>query len=164
MTQDSEIEALLDVGRQIMTAAGCASLITIDESGMPSARPVRTFPSDDKLTKITIPTDSNSRKTAQARNNSRVVLSYIDTPSRGYVTVTGNAVVNDNLEDKQAFWTDSFSAFWPQGPESESFLLIDVVPERIELRSYTQGVAEDPTCWSPIILERTDTAGWQQTG
>ena len=163
MTQDSDIEVFLDVGRQIMTAAGCASLITIDEAGLPSSRPVRTFPSDDGLTKITIPTDSNSRKTVQARCNPGVLLSYVDLSSRGYVTVVGNAELNDRPEDKQAFWVDQFSAFWPDGPESETYLLIDVVPERIEMRSYTQGVAEDPTRWTPVTLERTDSDDWTQT-
>ena len=164
MTQDSDIEALLEVGKQIMTAAGCASLITIDESGLPSSRPVRTFPADDELTKIIIPTDSNSRKTVQARSNSRVLLSYVDAPTRGYVTVIGNAELNDRPEDKKAIWLDPFSAFWPDGPGSESYLLIDVTPERIEMRSYTQGVAEDPTRWTPVTLERTGAGGWQQTG
>ena len=164
MAQDSDIEALLDVGRQIMTAAGCASLITIDEAGLPSTRPVRTFPSDDELTKITIPSDSNSRKTVQAQNNSRVILSYVDTPTRGYVTVIGNAELNDRLEDKKAIWVDPFLAFWPDGPESDSYLLIDVTPKRIEMRSYTQGVAEDPTHWTPVTLERSGAGGWQRTG
>ena len=164
MAQDSDIEALLDVGKQIMTAAGCASLITIDEAGLPSTRPVRTFPSDDELTKITIPSDSNSRKTVQAQNNSRVILSYVDTPTRGYVTVIGNAELNDRLEDKKAIWVDPFLAFWPDGAESDSYLLIDVTPKRIEMRSYTQGVAEDPTHWTPVTLERSGAGGWQRTG
>ena len=164
MTQDSDIEAFLDVGRQIMTAAGCASLVTIDESGLPSSRPVRTFPSDDALTKITIPTDSNSRKTVQARINPLILLGYVDLSSRGYVTVIGNAELNDRPEDKQAIWVDQFLAFWPDGPESESYLLIDVTPQRIEMRSYTQGVAEDPTRWTPVTLERTGTGVWTETG
>ena len=163
MTQDSDIGVLMNVAKQIMTAAGCASLITIDESGLPSSRPVRTFPSDDELTKITIPTDENSRKTQHARSNPNTVLSYVDTPTRGYVTVIGRAMLNDRLEDKKAIWAEPFSAFWPDGPESQDYLLIDVTPERLELRSYTQGVAEDPTRWTPVTLERTDTGGWQQT-
>jgi general stress protein 26 len=164
MIQQSDIEAYLDVGRQIMTAAGCASLVTVDEKGQPSSRPVRTFPSDDALTKISIPTDSASRKTAQARMNPSVLLSYVDTASRGYVTIIGSAKLNDRSEDKQAIWVDPFSAFWPAGPQSESYLLIDVTPERIEMRSYTQGVAEDPTRWTPQVLERTETGRWEQSG
>lgn len=164
MAQDSDIATILYVGRQIITAAGCASLITIDEVGLPSSRPVRTFPSDDALTKITIPTDSNSRKTQQAERNPRVLLGYLDLPSRGYVTVIGNAELNDRPEDKQAIWVDQFSAFWPDGPEAESFLLIDVIPERIEMRSYTQDVAQDPTRWTPVTLQRRGTDEWIQTG
>ena len=162
MAQNSDIDAVLNVAKQIMAAAGCASLITINESGLPSSRPVRTIPSDDEFTNITIPTDQASRKTHHVRRNSNVVLSYIDTPTRGYVTVIGEAVLNDRLEDKKAAWADPFSSFWPGGPESEEYLLIDLTPKRMEIRSYTQGVAEEPTHWIPVTLERTDTGGWQQ--
>ena len=164
MTQNFDIETVLNVATQIVTAAGCAALITTDESGLPSSRPVRAFPSDDEFTKITIPTDQNSRKTHHVRNNSHVVLSYIDTTTRGYVTVVGEAVLNDRLEDKIAAWAEPFSSFWPGGPESEEYLLIDLTPQRMEIRSYTQGVAEEPTHWVPVTLERAGTGGWQQTG
>lgn len=155
-----EPKAVLDIAQQIMTAAGCASLITLDESGLPSARPVRTFP-DQAYTKITIPTDEASRKTQHICNNPNIVLSYVDTPTRGYVTILGKAVLNDDLEAKKVFWKEPFSAFWPEGPESETFLLIEVEPNRIEMRSYTQGVGEDPTSWLPVTLERT-ASGWQR--
>ena len=164
MTQDSDVGAVLNVAKQIMTAAGCAALITVDESGLPSSRPVRTIPSDDEFTKITIPTHPDSRKTQHVRGNSHVVLSFIDTPTRGYVTFIGEAVLNDRLEDKKAAWSEPFSAFWPDGAESEAYLLIDFTPKRMEIRSYTQGIAEEPTRWTPVILERTDTGGWQPTG
>ena len=162
MAKDPDIERVLDVANQIVGAAGCASLITIDETGLPSSRPVRTFSSDDEFAEITIPTDVNSRKTHHVRSNSNVVLSYIDTPTRGYVTVVGKAVLIDDVEDKRAAWVDPFSAFWPDGPESKDYLLIVVTPKQIEARSYTQGIAEVPTQWTPVTLQRTDTRGWQQ--
>ncbi len=161
MPDDTDIEAVLSVANQIMVAAGCASLITIDDSGLPSSRPVRTFPLDEQFTRVTIPSDVNSRKTRQVSNNSNVVLSYVDAPSRGYVTMIGTGVIVDNPEDKQAAWLEPFAAFWPDGPESEDYLLIVVTPERIETRSYTQGVAESPTRWTPVTLARADTGGWQ---
>ena len=161
MTNDSDINAVLNIAREIMTAAGCASIITIDESGLPSSRPVRTFPSDDEFTKIIVPTDENSRKTSHVRNNANVVLSYIDTSSRGYVTIIGQAVLNNRLEDKKAVWVEPFLSFWPNGPESEEYLLIDFTPTRMEIRSYTQGVAEVPTEWVPVTVERNDPGGWQ---
>ena len=161
MVDDSNIEAVLDVANQIMTAAGCASLITIDESGVPSSRPVRTIPSDELFTKITIPSDVNSRKTRHVGDNSNVVLSYVDVSTRGYVTIIGDGKLVDRAEDKQAAWMEPFAAFWPEGPESEDYLLILVTPERIETRSYTQGVAESPTRWTPVTLTRAKDGGWQ---
>ena len=161
MSEDTDTKALLDAAKQIMNAAGCASLVTLDESGLPSSRPVRTFPSDDEFTEITIPTDLDSRKTHHVRKNGNIVLSYVDGPSRAYVTMIGRAVLSDRLEDKMAAWKEPFSAFWPDGPESHSYLLIQFKPERIELRSYTQGVAEEPTRWTPITMERTDSGDWR---
>ena len=162
MTQDTDTAVLLDVAKQIMTAAGCAALITTDESGLPSSRAVRTFPSDDALTKIAIPTHPDSRKTRHVRDRPDVVLSYIDDPGRGYVTVIGKAVLNERPEDRTAVWADPFSAFWPDGPESDEYLLIDLTPERIELRSFTLGVAPEPTRWTPEILEIVQAGRWRR--
>lgn len=160
MSQDTD--AVLEVVRGIMDAAGCASLITIDEAGFPSSRPVRTFPSDDKLTEITIPSDVKSRKTRHAVDNPKVLLSYVDTPSRGYVTIVGEAEVTDHPEKKRAAWVESFAAFWPDGADSPGYVLIVVRPERIETRSYTQGIADTPTFWEPVVLSRADDGGWRE--
>jgi len=162
MTDNSDVVGVLSIVNQIMTAAGCASIITINESGQPSSRPVRTFPSDEQFTKITIPSDVNSRKTHQVGINPNVVLSYVDATSRGYVTMIGKGELVDRPEDKLAAWLEPFAAFWPDGPESKDYLLIVFTPERIETRSYTQGVAELPTRWTPVTLSRTDSGGWKQ--
>ena len=163
MIEDSDIEGVLGVANQIASAAGCASLITLDESGLPSSRPVRTLPSDERFTSIVIPSDVNSRKTHQVGSNPNVVLSYVDTPSRGYVTIIGKGVLNDRPEDKQAAWLEPFAAFWPDGPESEDYQLIVVTPVRIETRSYTQGVADSPTRWTPVTLTKSN-GDWRPVG
>jgi hypothetical protein len=36
-----------------------------------------------------------------------------------------------------------------------------VVPERLELRSFGLKVAEKPTHWSPVIMERDAAGAWQ---
>lgn len=152
--------AVLEVVRGIIDAAGCASLVTIDEANVPFSRPVRTFASDDNLTKIIIPSDMNSRKTHQVANNPKVLLAYVDAPSRGYVTMLGEGAVVDDPEEKRAAWVDPFAAFWPDGPESRAYTLIVVRPEQIETRSYTQGIADIPTQWKPVVLTRTDDGSW----
>ena len=72
----------------------------------------------------------------------------------------GDGEIVDQPDEKRAAWRDAFLAFWPDGPESESYTLIVVRPERIEIRSYTQWIADSPTHWTPVVLTRTDDGGW----
>ncbi|MEE8273367.1 MAG: pyridoxamine 5'-phosphate oxidase family protein [Alphaproteobacteria bacterium] len=163
MTQDPSVKSLLDVAQQTITAAGCASLITVDESGNPSSRAVAAFAPDADFSRIVIGTHPDSRKTVHVLRDSRVVLGYVDGPNRGYVTVIGNAHIDDNIEEKKTYCVDQFTAFFPDGPESDEYQLMIVVPERLELRSFGLKVAEEPTRWSPVILERGAAGEWLQT-
>ena len=112
MTQDPSVASLLDVARQTITAAGCASLITVDESGHPSSRSVAAFAPDSDFARIVIGTHPDSRKTVHVLSDPRVVLSYVDGPNRGYATVIGIAQIDANSEEKTTYWTDRFSAFF----------------------------------------------------
>ncbi len=91
MNQDADMKSLLDVAEQTVAAAGCASLITMDEAGLPSSRPVAAFPPDPGFSRIVIGSDTGSRKTVHVRNNPHVVLSYVDMQNRGYLMVIGEA-------------------------------------------------------------------------
>ena len=164
MAGDSDTDSLLDVARQTIEASGCASLVTVDETGGPSARAVAAFPPDDDFSRIVIGTHPNSRKTVHVHNDPRVVLSYVDNANRGYVTVIGTARVDDTPEEKKQYWVDRFSAFFPGGPESDEYQLMIVVPQRLELRSFGLEVASEPTQWHPVILERGEGGGWRQRG
>jgi general stress protein 26 len=163
MTHDSSVKSLLDVAQQTITAAGCASLITLDETGHPSSRSVAAFPPDGDFARIVIGTHPESRKNAHVLRDPRVVLSYVDGANRGYLTVVGNARIDDNSDEKQTYWVERFNAFFPGGPESDEYQLMIVIPERLELRSFGLKVAEEPTRWSPVILERGETGEWQQS-
>ena len=153
--------SLLDIARRMIDAAGYAAMITIDDSGDPSARAVAAFPPDEGFSRVVIATHPDSRKTAHLERNPRLALSYIDGPNRGYVTLIGNARIDADPQEKSTYWIDRFAAFWPEGPGSAEYLLVSLVPERIEFRSFALGVAEEPTRWSPVILERNDAGGWR---
>ncbi len=163
MAQDPPVKSLLDVAQETIIAAGCASLITVDESGHPSSRSVAAFPPDGGFTRIVIGTHPDSRKNAHVLGDPRVVLSYVDSVNRGYLTVIGKAHIEADSEEKTAYWVDRFNAFFPDGPESDEYQLIIVVPERLELRSFGLKVAEEPTRWCPVILQRGEAGDWQQT-
>ena len=163
MTEESSVKLLLDVAQETISAAGCASLITMDESGNPSSRAVAAFPPDADFSRIVIGTHPDSRKNAHVLSDPRVLLSYIDNANRGYLTVIGKAHIEADSEEKATYWVDRFSAFFPDGPESDEYQLMNVVPERLELRSFGLKVAEEPTRWSPVILDRGTTGQWQQS-
>ena len=163
MTQDPSVKSVLDVAQQTIAAAGCASLITMDESGHPSSRAVAAFPPDANFARVVIGTHPDSRKNVHVLKDPRVLMSYVDNSNRGYVTVIGKAHIDDKSEERKTYWVDRFSAFFPDGPESDEYQLMNVVPERLELRSFGLKVAEQPTRWSPVILDRGTTGQWQQT-
>lgn len=163
MTQDPSVKSVLDVAHQTIEAAGCASLITMDESGYPSSRAVAAFPPDADFARVVIGTHPDSRKNVHVLKDPRVLMSYVDNSNRGYVTVIGKAHIDDKSEERETYWVDRFSAFFPGGPDSDEYQLMIVVPERLEVRSFGLKVAEEPTHWSPVILERGEAGEWQQT-
>jgi len=163
MTENSSVSSLLDVAQQTITAAGCASLITVDETGCPSSRAVAAFPPDVDFSRIVIGTHPDSRKNAHVLDDPRVVLSYVDNKNRGYLTVIGKAHIDANSDEKTTYWVDRFSVFFPDGPESNEYQLMIVDPVRLELRSFGLKVAGEPTRWSPVVLDRGTTSQWQQT-
>ena len=162
MAEKKTVDSPVDVARQTAMAAGCASLISLDESDYPSSRAVAAFPPDNDFSRIVIGNHPDTRKTMHIRRDPRVALSCIDMSNRGYVTVIGSAHFNHDLEERKRYWTERFSAFFPKGPESGEYELIIVVPERLELRSFGLGVAEEPTHWSPVILRRSERGAWEQ--
>ena len=163
MTQDPSVKSVLDVAQQTIAAAGCASLITMDESGHPSSRAVAAFPPDANFARVVIGTHPDSRKNVHVLKDPRVLMSYVDNSNRGYVTVIGKAHIDDKSEERKTYWVDRFSAFFPGGPDSDEYQLMIVVPERLEVRSFGLKVAEEPTHWSPVILERGEAGEWRQT-
>ena len=163
MTDNTTIETLLDVAQQTVTAAGCASMITIDETGTPSSRAVAAFPPDADFSRVVIGNHPDTRKTAHVQRDPRVVLSYVDMTNRVYLTLIGKAHFSYDLQERKTYWTDRFSAFFPDGPESDEYQLVIVIPDRLEIRSFGLKVAEEPTRWTPVILDRGDTGEWQQS-
>jgi general stress protein 26 len=60
----------------------------------------------------------------------------------------------DDLEERRRRWKSGWEAFWPDGPESEGFLLIDFTPSRIEVMSFARGIMEGP--FTPATLVRRE--------
>jgi general stress protein 26 len=163
MEDEYAVEFLLDVARRTVEAAGTASLVTMDETGAPSSRSIAAFAPDDDFARFVIGSNLESRKVDHIERDPRVLLTYLDSANRGYLTVVAKAHIEQDSEERHSYWVDRFSAFFPGGPDSGEYQLMIVVPERLELRSFGLKVPDTPTRWSPVMLERGGGVAWTQT-
>lgn len=143
-TQDSTI---LSSAREIMEASPTCVLITLDKK-TPRARTMDPFKPDKDFI-VWMATNPNSRKVNEIKKNGTVTLYYQD-EENGYVSLYGKAMlVNDQVE-KDKRWKDEWTAYYPN--RNEAYLLIKVVPEKLEVINYRRGIKGNAKTWKPEIF------------
>lgn len=149
-TEDVKTLQLKKVAKEIMTAAPNCALITLDSAGRPSVRMMDAFLPEDDFT-VWFGTNPKSRKVAQIKNNSKVTLYYTERDSSGYVMIQGNAVLVNSKKEKEKRWKPEWEAFYKD--KKKGYILIRVVPKRMEVVSYAHDVLGDPETWQPAIVK-----------
>ncbi len=143
-------EVLLNAARDLIEGADTCALITLDASGVPSVRAMDPFLPESDFT-IWLGTNPKSRKANQIKNNPKVTLYYLDKNSSGYVVIHGTAILVNDQSEKDKRWKTEWDAFYPN--KTDSYQLIKISPERMEVISYAHGIIGDPTTWEvPIII------------
>ena len=137
---------ILEVAREIMTAAGTCALITTDGAGRAHARAMDAFEPDEDFV-VWMGTNPRTRKVAQIRTDPRVTLYYFDPGSQAYVSLGGVAEMVDDPEEKAVRFKPAWEAFYPD--REAGYALIRVRPEWIEVVSEGHGVTGDETTWRP---------------
>jgi len=148
--QDSARERLISVSKEIMLLAGNCALITLDETGQPRARTMDPFLPDENM-EVWFGTNSNSRKVEQIRKDPRVTLYYFDKEGSSYVIIYGNAKLVDDPKLKETKWKEEWKDFYPD--RLNGYLLIQVIPETLEVLSTRHNVFGDPMTWQPPIVK-----------
>ena len=62
------------------------------------------------------------------------------------MAVVGRARLVDDPAEKKKRWKEGWEAFWPD--RGESYLLVEVTPERIEIASPSRGIGGDAVTWA----------------
>jgi len=150
----SSRDTLIAAAREIMTAARFNALITLDESGHPRVRTMDPFPPDEAMV-VWFGTNRRSRKVKEIANDPRVTLYYASPEADGYVSVHGTARLVDDPAEKARRWKEEWTQFYPD--RETSYLLIEVVPTRIEVVNYRRGIVGDPDTWTPASIELPDS-------
>jgi len=143
---DSLETRVLFAAKEIMTSAETCALITLDQDGRPRVRAMDPFDPEDDFT-VWFGTNANSRKVGQIKNDPRVTLYYLENGAAGYVMIHGTAQLVDDKEEKEKRWKTEWEAFYPN--DRKGYLLIKIIPEWIEVLSYTHGLNGDPVSWEP---------------
>jgi general stress protein 26 len=126
-------DSLLHASRTIIDSAKCRVLVTVDENGRPHAREMDPFAPDENMV-IWFGTNPKTRKVQQIKSNPNVAVFYYDSKSVSYVSINGTAELVNDPELKKKYWKDYWERYYAD-PEKE-YILIKVVPERLELISY----------------------------
>ncbi|MCA0131611.1 pyridoxamine 5'-phosphate oxidase family protein [Winogradskyella alexanderae] len=146
--KDSTKNKLTLAAREIIKASGTCALISLDEKSIPRVRIMDPFPPENDFT-IWFGTKSESRKVHQIKNNPNVTLYYQDSDASGYVVIHGKAQIVEDEKIKQTKWKKEWEAFYPN---KDSYVLIKVSPDWMEILSHSRGIVGDPVTWqTPIV-------------
>jgi general stress protein 26 len=160
-SQDKIIDpdSLKIAARDLMETARYCALITLDSTGHPQARAMDAFKPDEDMN-VWLGTNQKSRKVEQIRNDHRVTLYYADPGGGGYVTVIGRALLVNDLQEKSQHWKEEWQDFYKN--RREDYLLIKVIPIRLDIISYKHGITGDPVTWRAAAIEFETTKSTRQ--
>jgi general stress protein 26 len=96
----------------------------------------------------------NSRKVHEIEQNQLVTLTYHYAAEKAYVSIQGRATLHVDIPLRKQYWRESWFAFWPQGPEGDDYILIQVSPYQIDVMNFEQGVTPEPFGLRPLILTK----------
>jgi general stress protein 26 len=139
-------ESLIATAREIMKTARYCALITLDTTGRPRARTMDPFPPDEQMV-VWLGTNSKSRKVAEIQRHHRVTLYYFDREDQAYVTISGRARIVSDPKEKAKHWKGEWKDFYPD--RERSYLLIAVIPQKLEVINQKQGIIGNSVTWTP---------------
>jgi len=147
--QDNQIlnydrDTLITAAKEIMSTTRYCALITLDEEGHPQVRTMDPFLPDEDVV-VWLGTNSNSRKVKEIRNDSRITLYYEAPNGAGYVVIKGRAYLVDDPETKIKYWKDEWTPYYSE--EKDSYILIKVIPAKLEIIDYKRGIMGDTKTW-----------------
>lgn len=135
--------------REIIKGSGKCALITLDEKGLPQVRTMDPFEPESDFT-IWLATNPKSRKVNQIKSNSNVTLYYTDKNDNGYVSIYGIAELVNDQQEKDKRWKKEWNDFYPN--RTDGYLLIKVIPTRLEVINYSRGINGNPDTWQPAVV------------
>ena len=150
----SGVERVLRAARATMARKKYCLLATLGEQGI-DARVLQPFaPADDF--EVWLGTSPRSRKVAQLRADARATLVYQDDGRQTCVVFAGRVEIVEDLAERRRRFHPTWWAFYPNGPAGDDFVLLRVVPHRLEVWDARRGIALEPFGLRSAQLVRSD--------
>ena len=149
-------EELLRAARAVMKQADYCFFISHGKEGEIHSRLMHPFEPDDDFT-IWLGASPDSRKAREIRTNNHTTLSYMNPRTTGYVTILGTATLEGSVDLRYKYWRAYWSDMYPGRPENMDYILIKVVPHRIEMMNFEESALPQPYGLKPVGLARKDT-------
>jgi general stress protein 26 len=137
----SRRDSIILAAREIIRETSYCALASVDSTGQPQVRTMNPFPANEDFI-IWFATSRTSRKVREIRNNPKVSVYYANHVSaKGYVNITGNAEVIDDIDLLIKMKRD----YWNSIPDwQEKFVLIKIIPKTLDVINYKYGFNNDP--------------------
>lgn len=148
---EMSVEELLDAARATVTGAEYCFFVTTGTDGKPNARLMQPFEPEANLT-MWFGASPDSRKIKDLAHSTQVALAFYDSAHTAYLTLSGTATVVTDLEQRQKYWRVFWNDIYPGGPEGDDYVLIKVVPDRLEMMNFTHKTMARPYGLSPTRL------------
>ena len=149
-------DTLLLAAEEIIEAARYCGFVTFDTSGNASVRMMDPFPPDEDWS-IWMGTNRETRKVREIEGDPRVTLYCHSIDHVGYVAVYGKARLVDDPEEKASRWKTEWDSLYPD--RESQYLLIQVIPDRMEVINYSRAIPGDPETWEAPTVEFRRTGG-----
>jgi general stress protein 26 len=127
MSNQDSIDRVWDIIEQV----GLCMLTTQSAAGL-RARPLEARPDRDAGL-IYFVTDLHSAKHDEIEATPDVGLTFIDTSSKAYLSITGRACVMRDVEKIKAAWRKTDEVWWHGGPGDPNVCLLRIEPLTAEL-------------------------------
>jgi len=99
---------------------------TVGPGGYLVSRPLSTQKAQFDGQRVWFFVASDSPKVAEIARNSKVNLAYASKGRNTYVSMTGDAYVNEDPAKIEAFWNDALKAYFPRGVDDPKLTLVEV--------------------------------------
>ena len=150
-------DEFLATARVIIREADYCFFMSHGESGEINARLMHPFDPDGEFN-VWLGASPNSRKVREILKQNNVTLAFLNPRSTAYVTIIGEAALDNNVELKRKYWRAYWSDMYPGGPENNEYILVKVIPHRIEMMDFAKSALPQPFGLKPKGLKRKNGA------